>query len=234
MSAKTTTSAAADIVPIVPATDTAEAAKINRLAELDRLIAEQKARLAASPQAPPDSVRARIAEPIPETVTVEYVDRLARDQEEALRQFNRDFGTIESHQLAQWRGMPPEFQPPRAHFFRCGLRGPGKEGQRTAQLYRKMRAAGWKDAPKGTYSLLWQSDGEDGVYVMLMDSAWKLHKEIQRQMNAAAQARNEGRTSKAAQDVINTKGLHLDRFDIETRRGSIDDFEDDTRGMRRR
>lgn len=207
-----------------------EAARYARLAELDRLIAEQEARLSHRPAT--DS----ISDPgftIPETATIEFVDRLARDQEAALRQLNRDFANIEAHQLAQWRGMPPQFEPPKAHFFRCGLRGPGKEGQRTAQIYRRMRAAGWVPAPKGTYSLIWQTDGEDGVYVMLMDSAWKLHKEIQRQENEAAQRRNEGKQSKAAQDVMQTRGLSIDRFDIETRRGSIDDFEADTRGMRR-
>lgn len=223
--------------PITAAPLDEEAAKHARLAELDRLIADQEARfvdLAKKPlsyDATPVSVR--LAEPIPESASIEYVERLARDQEEALRQFNRDIGHIESHQLSEWRGMPPEFQPPRAHYFRCGLRGPGKEGQRTAQLAREMRAAGWKDAPRGTYCKLWQSDGDDGVYLFMMDSAWKVHKEIQHQLNAEAQRRNEGRRSQAAQDVMAVRGLHIERFDIETRQGSHDDFDADTRGMRR-
>lgn len=219
--------------PVAPPTlSEEEVAKHARLAELDRLIADQEQRL----QKPVDAsapVSARLADPIPEHASVEYVERLARDQEEALRQFNRDIGHIESHQLAEWRGMPPEFQPPRAHYFRCGLRGPGKEGQRTAQLAREMRAAGWKDAPRGTYCKLWQSDGDDGVYLFMMDSAWKVHKEIQHQLNAEAQRRNEGRRSKAAQDVMAVRGLHIERFDVTTRQGSHDDFDADTRGMRR-
>jgi hypothetical protein len=215
-----------------PPTTADEAARYARVAELDRLIAQQEQRLAAAPPTAPDNIRDE-GFTVSATPTVEYVAHLAREQEAALRQLNRDFANIEAHQLAMWRGMPPEFEPPKAHFFRCGLRGPSKEGQRTEQLHRQMRRAGWVDAPKGTYSMLWQTDGNAGCYVMMMDSAWKLHKELQRQANAAAQARNEGRSSKAAQDVMAVKGLHVERFDVETRRGSVDDFDADTRGMRR-
>ena len=141
-----------------------EAAKRARLAELDRLIADQEARLGQRAEAAVGATPAPFV--FDEHATVEEVEHLARGQEEAVRQLNRDMANIESHQLAMWTGMPEWCKPPLAHFYRCGLRGPGKEGQRTAEIKARMMSGGWKPAPKGTRSVIWATDGEVLIRVM--------------------------------------------------------------------
>ena len=75
-----------------------EAAKRARLAELDRLIADQEARLGQRAEAAVGATPAPFV--FDEHATVEEVEHLARGQEEAVRQLNRDMANIESHQLA--------------------------------------------------------------------------------------------------------------------------------------
>lgn len=229
----TPTEATTTPAPQTAAASTDEAAKRARLAELDRLIAEQEARLTrAATTTPPPAPAVPEEFQFTNDMSVEQVEALERGQEAMVRQLQRDFAQIESHQLMQWTGMPDWMRPPRAHFFRCGLRGPGKEGQRTAQIKARMLQAGWKPAPRGTRCALYATDGDQGEYVFLMHEAWMVHKEIQNSMAAEQQRRNEGRRSRANASLLETRGLNIERFDVETRTGSMGDFREDTRGRR--
>ena len=71
-----------------------EAAKRARLAELDRLIADQEARLGQRAEAAVGATPAPFV--FDEHATVEEVEHLARGQEEAVRQLNRDMARIEA------------------------------------------------------------------------------------------------------------------------------------------